>query len=91
MNCVDFRLLHKLEHECLLEGRGQIGIDTLVIVGIGLIAIVASVMVWKGSYSLGGLINIILGVVAILYGRDTEGVIILISGILGVVAPRIKD
>jgi hypothetical protein len=75
----------------LLEGRGQINIDLLVTVGIGLIAIVASFMVWKGSYSLGGLINVILGVVAILYGRDTAGVIILISGILGVAAPRIKD
>ena len=75
----------------LLEGRGQIDVELLVIVGIGVIAIVASVMIWRGSYFSGGLINIVLGVVAIFYGRDTAGIIILVSGILGVVAPKVKD
>ncbi len=75
----------------LIEGRGQIDLDLLITAGIGLIAIVASVMICRGSYFTGGLINIILGVVAIFYGPDTAGIIILISGILGVVAPRIKD
>ena len=75
----------------LLEGRGQIDMELIVIVGIGVIAIVVSVMIWRGSYFSGGLANIVLGVLAIFYGRDTAGIIILISGILGVVAPKIKD
>ena len=75
----------------LLEGRAHLGIDSLVTVGIGVISIIASAMIWKGSYLAGGVINIILGVIAIFYRKDTEGVLILISGVLGVVAPQVKD
>jgi len=75
----------------LLEGRSQTDIDWLVLVGVGVIAIIASVMIWRGSYFAGGVINIILGVIAIYYGRRSEGVLILVSGVLGVIAPQIKD
>jgi hypothetical protein len=75
----------------VLEGRANVGLESLIIVGIGVIAIIASVIVWKGSYLAGGVINIILGVIAIVYGRNSEGVLILVSGVLGVVAPQIKD
>jgi len=75
----------------LLEGRGEISVELLVIVGIGIVAIAASAMIWKGSYFSAGLVNIVLGVVAIFYGKDTGGILILVSGILGVVAPRVKD
>jgi hypothetical protein len=75
----------------VLEGRANVGLESLIIVGIGVIAIIASVTVWKGSYLAGGVINIILGAIAIVYGRNSEGVLILVSGVLGVVAPQIKD
>jgi hypothetical protein len=75
----------------LLQGRWQISIELLVIVGVGIAAIFASALIWKESYFSGGLINIVLGVVAIFYGKDTEGVIILVSGILGILAPKVKD
>ena len=75
----------------LLEGRAHIGLELFVVVGIGIAAIVAGVMIWKGSYFSGGLINIVLGVVAIFYGKNTEGAIILVSGILGIVAPKVED
>lgn len=75
----------------LLEGRSRADIDWLVIVGVGVIAIIASVMIWRGSYLAGGVINIILGVIAVYYGRRSEGVLILVSGVLGVIAPQIKD
>lgn len=75
----------------LLEGRAHLGIDSLVTVGIAVISIIACVMIWKGSYLAGGVINIILGAIAIFYRKDTEGVLILISGVLGVVAPQVKD
>lgn len=75
----------------LFEGRARIGVESLVIVGIGAVTIIASVMIWKGSYFAGGLINIVLGVITFFYGKDAEGVMVLISGVLGVIAPKIKD
>jgi len=75
----------------LLEGRAHVGVESLVIVGVGVVAIIASVIVWRGSYLAGGLVNIVLGVIAVYYGKDSEGIIVLISGVLGVVAPQVKD
>jgi len=75
----------------LLEGSRHLSSESLLLAAIGVIAIVGSVMVWTGRYFAGGLINIICGLVGVFYGRDTEGLLILISGILGIVAPRIRD
>ena len=74
-----------------LEGRSRLGVESLVIIGVGVIAIISSAMIWKGSYFAGGVINIVIGVIAIFYGRNSEGVLILVSGVLGVVAPQVKD
>jgi len=74
----------------ILEGRGEI-IGSLITIAIGIIAIIASLMIWKGSYFAGGVINVVLGIIAIVYGNRSEGVLILLSGVLGVVAPQIKD
>ncbi len=71
--------------------RGDINIGSLITIAIGIIAVIASLMIWKGSYFAGGVINIVLGVIAIVYGHRSEGVLILLSGVLGVVAPQIKD
>jgi len=62
-----------------------------MLAGMGVIAIIGSVMVWTERYLVGGVINIVAGLISVFYGRDTEGLLILISGILGIVAPRIKD
>jgi len=76
----------------VLEGeRTRLGVESLVNVVVGIVAVVASVMIWKGSYLAGGIINIILGAVAIFYGSNTAGILILISGVLGVVAPQVRD
>jgi hypothetical protein len=75
----------------VIEGRTRLSTELLVLIGVGIITIIASVMIWRGSYLAGGAINIILGVIAIYYGRNSEGVLILVSGILGVIAPQIKD
>jgi len=74
----------------ILEGRGEIT-GSLITIAIGIIAIIASLMIWKGSYFAGGVINVVLGIIAIVYGNRSEGVLILLSGVLGVVAPQIKD
>jgi len=75
----------------LFEGGRHISVESPLLVGIGVIAIIASAMVWTGRYLEGGVINMILGIITVFYGRDTEGLMILISGILGIVAPKIKD
>jgi len=75
----------------LLEGTGHINVESPVLVGIGVIAIIASAMVWTGRYVAGGLINMVLGIITVFYGRDAEGLMVLISGVLGIVAPKIKD
>jgi hypothetical protein len=75
----------------ILEGKGEISTGALITIAVSVIAIIASLIIWKGSYLAGGVINIILGVLAIVYGYRSEGVMILLSGVLGVVAPQIKD
>lgn len=74
----------------LIEGSRNANLESLLLVGIGIIAIIASAMLWRGSYLTAGVINMVLGIIALVYGRDAEGLMILISGILGVVAPKIK-
>ena len=75
----------------LLDGTGHINVESPVLVGIGVITIIASAMVWTGRYVAGGLINMVLGIITVFYGRDAEGLMVLISGVLGIVAPKIKD
>lgn len=75
----------------LFEGSKHINLESPLIVGVGVIAIVASAMIWTGRYLAGGLINIVMGLIAVFYGKDAEGLIILISGVLGLLAPKIKD
>jgi len=75
----------------LLEGSSHINFESPVLVGIGVIAIIASAMLWTGRYLTGGVINMVLGIIAVFYGKDAEGLMVLISGVLGIVAPKIKD
>ena len=75
----------------LLEGSRHINFESPVLVGIGIVAIIASAMLWTGRYLAGGVINIVLGIITVFYGKDAEGIMVLISGVLGVVAPKIKD
>jgi len=74
-----------------LEGRARVDVGLVVVVGVGIIAPVASAMIWRGSYFTSGVINIVLGFVAVVFGRETEGVIVLVSGVLGIIAPKVKD
>jgi hypothetical protein len=75
----------------LFEGSRHISIESPLLIIVGVVAIVASAMLWTGRYLAGGVANIILGIVSVFYGRDAEGLMILISGVLGIVAPKIKD
>lgn len=75
----------------LLEGSTNINSNTLLIASFGVVAIIGSVVIWTGRYVAGGAINIALGVLMVLLGEIQQGLIILISGILGIVAPKIND
>ncbi len=75
----------------LLEGGRHVNVGSPVLVIIGIIAIIASAMLWTERYLTGGVVNIVLGLITIFYGVDAEGVMILLSGVLGIVAPKIKD
>jgi len=74
----------------LAERAGTIRSDALLLLGLGVIAIVASVMIWNGQYTVAGLLNMILGITAIFYDGGTGGLMILLSGIFGFIAPKIK-
>ena len=75
----------------IFEGNRHINIESPVLAIVGIVAIVSSAILWTGRYLAGGVINIILGVIAVFYGKEAEGIMILISGVLGIVAPKIKD
>ncbi len=74
----------------IFEGNRHINIESPVLIIVGIVAIVSSAMLWTGRYLAGGVINIILGVITVFYGKEAEGIMILISGVLGIVAPKIK-
>lgn len=75
----------------IFDGGRNINFESPVLVVVGVVAIIASALLWKGNYLAGGVINIILGALTLFYGRDIEGLMVLISGVLGIVAPKIKD
>jgi len=75
----------------LFEGSRHINIESPLLIVVGVVAIIASAMLWTGRYLAGGVANIILGLVTVFYGKSAEGLMILISGVLGIVAPKIKD
>lgn len=75
----------------LLEGSRRINFESPLLFGIGIIVIIASAMLWTGRYLTGGVINMVLGLITVFYGKDAEGIMVLISGILGFMAPKIKD
>jgi hypothetical protein len=75
----------------LLEGKIVLESKTLLTTGLGIAAIIASVVIWTGRFVAGGAANIILGILVIFYGEVQLGLVILVSGILGIVAPKIRD
>jgi uncharacterized membrane protein HdeD (DUF308 family) len=75
----------------LFEGTRHINIESPLLIIVGVVAIIASAMLWTGRYLAGGVVNIILGIITVFYGKSAEGIMILISGVLGIVAPKIKD
>ncbi|HEX9340431.1 MAG TPA: hypothetical protein VF992_04590 [Thermoplasmata archaeon] len=55
---------------------------------LGIAIILGSLMIYRGKYGSGGIINIVLGIIVIVLslGSSTGGILAIVSGVLGLVA-----
>ncbi len=74
-------------------GRGQtfdltVVANSVVALVIGIAILAGSLLIYRGKYSSGGIINILLGIVALVVPQTstTGGILAIISGIVGLVA-----
>ncbi|HYT17071.1 MAG TPA: hypothetical protein VEO18_02350 [Thermoplasmata archaeon] len=72
-------------------GRGNLDLTRILNAGVaallGIAILVGSLLIYRGKYSSGGIINIILGVVALILSVSTTGgILAIVSGVLGLVA-----
>ena len=72
-------------------GRGNLDLNRILNAGVvallGIAILVGSLLIYRGKYSSGGIVNIILGIVAILLSLSTMGAILaIVSGVVGLVA-----
>jgi len=72
-------------------GRGNLDLSRLLNAGIaallGIAILVGSLFIYRGKYSSGGIINILLGIVAlILEFSQIGGILAIVSGVVGLVA-----
>src|SRR6266508_2682723 len=58
---------------------------------LGLIAIVGSLLIYGRKYQAGGIINIVMGIAVILLAGTVPGILLVFSGILGLVAAGTFD
>ena len=70
---------------------GQFNLDRAVnaaiaaLVGIAILA--GSLVIYRGKYSSGGIVNILLGIVTLILGlNSTGGILAIVSGVIGLVA-----
>ncbi len=70
---------------------GQFNLDRAVnaaiaaLVGIAILA--GSLLIYRGKYSSGGIVNILLGIVTLILGlNSTGGILAIVSGVIGLVA-----
>ncbi len=62
-------------------------LDRLVRIVFGALVIVGSLLLYRRSYSTGGIVNLVLGIVGLVIGVYQVGAILaLLSGVLGLVA-----
>ena len=63
-------------------------VNSLVTVLIGIAILVGSLLIYRGRHSSGGIINLILGILALVIAgaSDTGGILAIISGVIGLVA-----
>src|SRR2546422_3726502 len=72
-------------------GRSNLSLSQVLNAGIaallGIAILVGSLLIYRGKYSSGGIINILLGIVALILAVSTTGSILaIVSGVIGLVA-----
>src|SRR5256885_1058821 len=72
-------------------GRSNLTLSQVLNAGIaallGIAILVGSLLIYRGKYSSGGIINILLGIVALILKLDTiGGILAIVSGVIGLVA-----
>ncbi len=62
-------------------------LSQLVGVIVGLAILLASLLIYRSKYSSGGILNILLGIVAlILHLHSTGGILAIVAGVVGLIA-----
>ena len=66
----------------------NLAVSAIVSALLGVAIVLGSLMIYRGKYGSGGLVNIVLGIIVIVlgYGSTTGGILAIISGVLGLVA-----
>lgn len=59
----------------------------VVYIILGLAILFGSLLIYRGRYSTGGILNLVLGILVVILGPDTlGGVLALVSGVVGLLA-----
>ncbi len=58
---------------------------------LGIAILFGSVLIYRGRYSTGGVLNLVLGIVALLVADQLGGILALISGVVGLVANEARS
>lgn len=62
-------------------------LSSLIFVILGIAILLASFLIFRGKYGSGGILNILLGVVAFILQTDTTGAILaIVAGVVGLIA-----
>ncbi len=66
----------------------NLAVSAIIAALLGVAIVLGSLMIYRGKYGSGGLVNIVLGIIVIVlgYGSTTGGILAIISGVLGLVA-----
>jgi hypothetical protein len=66
-------------------------LDRLVRIIFGILILLGSLLIYRRSYSTGGIVNLVLGIVGLVIGAYSVGAILaLLSGVLGLVASEAR-
>ena len=66
-------------------------LDLLEFLVLGLAILLGSVLIYRGNYGGGGIVDILLGIVSLLLGANSTGAILaLVAGVIGLVAGQAK-
>ncbi len=66
----------------------NLAVSAIIAALLGVAIVLGSLMIYRGKYGSGGLVNIVLWIIVIVlgYGSTTGGILAIISGVLGLVA-----